>query len=66
MILSGKKYERNLVILIFLFCIYHLGLLGWVGNGRYGIPNQIFYSVFFGFGAEWIYKKIKYLKINFK
>ena len=66
MILSGKKYERNLVILIFLFCIYHLGLLGWVGNGRYGVPNQIFYSVFFGLGAEWIYNKIKFFLVNLK
>ena len=66
MILSGKKYERNLIILIFLFCIYHLGLLGWVGVSRYGVPNQIFYSVFFGFGAEWIYNKIKSVLVNLK
>ena len=66
MMLYGKKYERSLIILIFLLCVYHLGMTGWAGNNRYGVPNQIFYSIIFGFGAEWIYKKIKYLKINFR
>ncbi len=61
MILNRKKNERNLIILIFLFCIYHIGLLGWVGSNRYGVPIQIFYSIFFGIGAELIYKKFKTL-----
>ena len=65
MFFSREKHQRNIAILILLICIYHLGLLGWAGNSRYALPNQIFYSIFFGVGAEWIFRKLKFLASSF-
>jgi len=63
-IVKGEKLEKNLVFLIILICLYYISLLGWVGTGRYMVTNQIFYSIFFGFGADWVYKNVKKKLIN--
>tara|TARA_B110001450_G_scaffold238162_1_gene244981 strand:+ start:869 stop:2260 length:1392 start_codon:yes stop_codon:yes gene_type:complete len=50
--------KKSVILLILLIIITNLGVLGWVGNGRYLLPNHIFYSVFFANGLSYLFNKL--------
>ncbi len=58
-LLKGNLYEKKLSLFIIMMCLYFTTLLGWVGTGRYMVTNEIFYSIFFGYGLNFLYTETK-------
>ena len=58
-LLKGNSFEKKIAFFIVLICLYFVAALGWVGPGRYMVTNQIFFSIFFGYGLNFLYTKIK-------
>ena len=58
-LLKGNSFEKKIAFFIVLICLYFIAALGWVGTGRYMVTNQIFFSIFFGYGLNFLYTIIK-------
>ena len=58
-LMKGNSYEKKLSLFIIMMCLYFTTLLGWVGTGRYMVTNEIFYSIFFGYGLNFLYTETK-------
>lgn len=56
-LLKQKKY--NIIALLIVSIIYFYSLVMWHGNTRYFVPNLIYMSIFFGYGASFIKDKLE-------
>ena len=56
-LLKQKKY--NIIALLIVSIIYFYSLVMWHGNTRYFVPNLIYMSIFFGYGASFIKDRLE-------
>ena len=56
-LLKQKKY--NILALLLVSIIYFYSLVMWHGNTRYFVPNLIYMSIFFGYGASFIKDRLE-------
>ncbi len=57
-------YKKNskFTFLLLLSIIYYYIILGWYGKTRLFTPNLIYLSIFFGYGLDIIFKKLRFYK----
>jgi hypothetical protein len=60
-LILDNRENRKLIFFITLILLYYTIILGWTGIPRYNVPNLIFLSIFFGFGIDLIFNKVKKL-----
>ncbi len=58
LIISYKK-QPKITFLLLLSILYYYIILGWYGKTRLFVPTLIYMSIFFGYGATFIFNSIK-------
>ena len=58
-----KKNSKFTLLLLFSIIYYYI-ILGWYGKTRLFTPNLIYLSIFFGYGLDIIFKKLRIYKWN--
>ena len=56
-----KKNSKFTLLLLFSIMYYYI-ILGWYGKTRLFTPNLIYLSIFFGYGLDIIFKKLRIYK----
>tara|TARA_A100001035_G_scaffold280135_1_gene284198 strand:+ start:79 stop:1467 length:1389 start_codon:yes stop_codon:yes gene_type:complete len=60
-LILDSRENRKLIFFVTLIVLYYTAILGWTGIPRYNICNLMFLSIFFGFGIDLMFNKIKKL-----